>query len=247
MKTHRPASALRALSAGAAFLLATACGQNPEQTEKARGVLEGPNIVIALSVIFVVLAGGLLVGVIGLDRFVRTRRQLESAPPEEPEEEQDEVVAGITVGRAAVPRWLYGFYVLIPAFAFLYVVNNVALRPAAEEKPEESAKPTGPSDEWTIVASGIKFDLETLTVPADTDVKVTFDNKDTGVPHDFAVWQDEAAATANETPKQIAKSNQIVGGNETEVTFASGGAGELYFNCTVHPTAMFGTVEVVAG
>lgn len=229
-------------------LTALACGQNPETTEKARGILEGPNIVLALSVVFLVVAGGFIVAVIGLDRFVRSRRALEAAPPEvREEEEEEEVVAGIGVGRAAVPRWLYGFYVLIPAFAFLYVVNNVALRPAAESKPEESAVPTGPQDEVTIVASGIKFDLETFSVPADAEVTVTFDNQDTGVPHDFTVWETEAAATANDTGAQLVKSNQITGGNEDEVSFNPGGAGELYFNCTVHPTAMFGTVEVVAG
>lgn len=231
---------------GALALAAAACGQNPETTEKARGILEGPNIVLALSVVFLVVAGGLIVAVIGLDRLVRSRRALEAAPPPEAVEEEEEVVAGIGVGRAPVPRWLYGFYVLIPAFAFLYVVNNVALRPAAEEKPEESAEPTGPQDEWTIVASGIKFDKDTLTVPAETEVTVTFDNQDTGVPHDFTVWETEAAATANDTSKQLVKSNQIAGGAEDEVSFNSDGAGELYFNCTIHPTSMFGTVEVVA-
>lgn len=246
MTTAKSRRALRASLAGAA-LLAAACGQNPAATEKARGVLEGPNIVLALSVIFIVLAGGLLVGFVGVDRLVRTRRQLEAAPLVEEEEETDEVVAGITVGRAGVPRWLYGFYVLIPAFAFLYVVNNVALRPAAEEQPEETTQPSGPSAEWTIVASGITFDLETLIVPADTDVTVTFDNQDAGVPHDFTVWQNEAAATANDTGQQLVKSNQITGGAETQVTFPSGGTGELYFNCTIHPTSMLGTVEVVAG
>ena len=228
-------------------LAAAACGQNPETTEKARGILEGPNIVLALSIVFLVVAGGLITAVIGIDRFARSRRALETAPPAEAlGEEEDEVVAGIGVGRAPVPRWLYGFYVLIPAFAFLYVVNNVALRPSAEEVPDETAEPTGPQDEWTIAAAGIKFDKDTLIVPAETEVTVTFDNQDTGVPHDFTVWETEAAATTNDTSAQLVKSNQITGGQEDTVTFDSNGAGELYFNCTIHPTSMFGDVEVVA-
>jgi plastocyanin len=236
------------LSLSVLALAAAACGQNPETTEKARGILEGPNIVLALSVVFLVAAGGLIAGVVGLDRFVRSRRALETAPPPEAvEEEEEEVVAGIGVGRASVPRWLYGFYVLIPAFAFLYVVNNVALRPAAEEQAEETEAPTGPQEEWTIVASAITFDLDTMIVPAETEVTVTFDNQDTGVIHDFTVWENEATATANDTGAQVAKTDQITGGNEDEVSFTSPGAGELFFNCTVHPTTMTGTVEVVEG
>ncbi|MGH2760179.1 MAG: hypothetical protein ACRDKJ_11540, partial [Actinomycetota bacterium] len=121
MKPRPIVRLLRSAVAGAA-LFAAACGQNPESTERARGVLTGPNLVLALSIIFIIVAGGLLVGAVGLDRFVRSRNQLAAAPPEaEEEEEKEEVVAGIGVGRAGVPRWLYGFYVLIPVFAFLYV------------------------------------------------------------------------------------------------------------------------------
>lgn len=246
MKTHRLAPIIRA-GLFALALGAAACGQNPETTEKARGILEGPNIVLALSVVFIVVAGGLIVGVIALDRFVRTRRALETAPPAELEEETDEVVAGIVVGRAPVPRWLYAFYVLIPAFAFMYVVNNVALRPAAEEKPAETPAATGPQTEVTIVASGIKFDKDTLTFPAETEVTVTFDNEDAGIPHDFTVWESEAAATANDVGKQLAKTSLITGAAEADLSFTTPGVGEYYFNCTVHPPSMFGTVEVVEG
>jgi plastocyanin len=186
---------------------------------------------------------------VGLERYIRTRRALAAAPPapEEEEEEPEEVVAGIRVGRASVPRWLYGFYVLIPVFAFLYVVNNVALAPVAEEAGKETAAPTGPVTELTIVASGIKFDLETITFPAQTEVTVTFENRDAGVPHDFTVWRSEAAATAGDEAAKIAESSLITGVSETEVRFTTPDPGQYYFNCTVHPPSMFGTVEVVAG
>lgn len=228
-------------------IVTAACGQNPETTERARGVLTGANLVLALTIVFVLIAGALLFGAIALDRFVRSRQALEAAPSEEPvdEEEEEEVVAGIAVGRAGVPRWLYAFYVLIPVFAFLYVVNNVALRPAAEEKPDESAAPRGPVTEVTIVASGIKFNLDTITFPAETDVTVAFDNQDAGVPHDFTIWESEAAATANDQSAKIAGTNQITGVAETQLDFKTPGPGGYYFNCTVHPPSMFGTVEVV--
>jgi plastocyanin len=229
-------------------LALTACGQNPESTEKARGVLEGTNTVLALSIAFIVVAGALVVGAVAVDRFFRSRRALAESPVEEQVEDEDEeeVVAGIRVGRAGVPRWLYGFYVLIPLFAMLYVLNNVALRPVAAERPQATEAPTGPVTEATIVASGIKFNLEQLTFPAETEVTVEFDNRDVGVPHDFTVWESEAAATANDASKKIANTNQITGVAKDAVTFETPAPGEYFFNCTVHPTAMFGPAEVVA-
>lgn len=238
---------VRVVFAGAA-LFAAACGQNPESTERARGILTGPNLVLALSILFIVIAGGFLVGAVGLDRFVRSRNQLAVAPPEaeEEEEEQEEVVAGIGVGRAGVPRWLYAFYVLIPVFAFLSVVNNVALRPAAEEAPDATAPAEGPCAECTIVAAAIAFDRDSLQFPAGEEITVTLDNQDANVPHDWTLWESEAAATAGDQGAIIAQTNQISSG-EDEVTFAAPDPGEYFFNCTVHPPSMNGTAEVVEG
>src|SRR5438552_6750224 len=99
------------------LLLAAGCGQTPDRTNKARGVLNGVNLVLGMTVVLIVLTVVFLVGVLTSDRFVRTRRRLATAPAAEPveeEEDTDEVVAGITMGRAGVPNWLYGAYVLIP-------------------------------------------------------------------------------------------------------------------------------------
>jgi plastocyanin len=146
-----------------------------------------------------------------------------------------------------VPRWLYAFYVLIPVFAFLYVVNNVALRPAAEEAPDETAAPEGPRPEWTIIASGIAFNLDEMQFSAGEEITVTLDNQDAGVPHDWVLWESEEAATANDEGAIIASTNQITGAAEDEATFAAPDPGEYYFNCRVHPPSMFGTAEVVEG
>jgi plastocyanin len=235
-------------AAGVALLVLAACGRVPESTEQARGILRGPNVVLALSVLFIVLAVGLIVVAVAADRFIRNRRALaEEPPPEEPEvEEADEVVAGITLGRAPVPRWLYAAYVLIPLFAFAYVFSNVAPPPAAEEA-EETAAPTGPCTECTIVASGIEFETDTLTMPAETEVTVTLDNQDTAVPHDWSAWESKAAADANDEGAKLGATAQFPGAASRDVTFETPEAGTYYFNCTVHPTSMFGDLEVVAG
>jgi hypothetical protein len=232
---------LRWAAIGAFFVL-TACGQTPETTEEARGLLSGVNIVLALSVLFIVLALGIVAAAVATDRFFRSRSALEEGPPVDvsEEEEEDEIVAGIGVGRASVPRWLYAAYVLIPIFAMTYVVSNVAVAPAA---PKETAAPapTGPCTECTISAAQIKFSTDKLTVAAAEPVTVTFDNSDTGVPHTFTVYETEADFTGG--GEKIADTGLINSGVERDVKFTGPAAGEsLFFICTVHPP-MKGTIE----
>jgi hypothetical protein len=225
------------------FLL-SACSTIPEETEKARGVLTGVNLVLALSVLFVVAAVGIIGAVLVIDRAVRTRGELaEGMPVAEEEEPEDEVVAGIGVGRAPVPRWLYAAYVLIPLFAFAYVFSNIAPEPSAEEATPKPT-PSGPCTECEIAAAQIKFDKEVLEVAAATDITVTFNNNDSGVPHDFTVWDGAEAGKG----KEVTATGTVAGGASKDAKFTSPAAGETWaFNCTIHPASMFGTIEPAAG
>lgn len=236
----RRAHVIRALLLGAALAL-TACGETPERTEEARGLLSGLNVVLALTIVFLVVAGALAFGAVALDRTLKARRALDDAAPapEEEVEEEEEVVAGIGVGRAPVPRWLYGFYVVIPLFALLYVLNAVALRPPQAEEPDETPAPTGPVTEVTIVARSIRFDLDVMTFPANTPVTITFDNQDAGVPHNVAVYESQPPAP------EIFVGDIFPGVAERDYSFTTPGPGEYYFHCDVHPS-MNGSVEVVA-
>lgn len=227
----------------AVALGAAACGRTPERTEEARGVLSGFNVVLALSVIFLVVAGALVVGAVALDRTLRARRALAEAPAEPEEVEEEEVVAGIGVGRAPVPRWLYGFYVVIPLFALLYVLNSVALRPPPSAEPAETQAPTGPVTEVTITARSIQFDLDVMTFPANTGVVITFDNQDAGIPHNVTLWESEDAASA-QTGK-LAETPTFPGAADRTLEWTTPGEGTYYFDCTVHPS-MAGDVEVVS-
>ena len=60
----------RFFSAVAMLALVAACGQTPEQTQKARGVLSGGNFFLVMTIVLVVVAGALLVGALVLYRFV---------------------------------------------------------------------------------------------------------------------------------------------------------------------------------
>lgn len=86
-----------------------------------------------------------------------------------------------------------------------------------------------------LTAQNIKFDKTTITVPAGTQVTVTFNNMDSGVPHNFAVYTDASASTP------IFKGQIMNGPGTTTYTFtAPSTRGTYFFRCDVHPTTMNG-------
>lgn len=91
-----------------------------------------------------------------------------------------------------------------------------------------------------ISASNLQFSTDKLTMPADTPTTLAFDNQDSGVPHNFAVFKDDAYT-------QNVFTGAIVTGPATQdYALPALPAGTYYFRCDVHPT-MKGTLEVTGG
>jgi plastocyanin len=102
-----------------------------------------------------------------------------------------------------------------------------------------SAPPPGSHAMIDLVAQNIAFDKSTITVPAGVEVMINFDNKDNGVPHNFAVYTDASAT------KSIFVGPIITGPNSVTYTFmAPTTPGSYFFRCDVHPTVMTGTFVV---
>ena len=86
-----------------------------------------------------------------------------------------------------------------------------------------------------LSAHNIAFNLSTITVPAGATVIVHFSNEDSGIPHNFAVYETSAATT------EIFKGEIITGVSSTTYTFtAPSTPGTYWFRCDVHPTQMNG-------
>jgi plastocyanin len=86
-----------------------------------------------------------------------------------------------------------------------------------------------------LIAKNIAFNTSTITVPAGAYVTIHFDNQDTYIPHNFAVYTNASATT------MIFQGKQITGPAKTTYTFtAPDKAGIYYFRCDVHPAAMNG-------
>jgi cytochrome c oxidase subunit II len=108
--------------------------------------------------------------------------------------------------------------------------------------PNANVTPTGPITELTLVAKNITWDAKTLTVPAGSTVKLTVDNQDNAIPHNFSLYASEQAATSGEKP--LAGTKPTAGPVQEDLTFNAPAPGTYYFRCDVHPTTMTGTFIV---
>ncbi len=141
------------------------------------------------------------------------------------------------------PNTSYTWMDLTPGMHMFSVelVNNdhTPLNPPVTDKVNVTveSQPDVPAASTTIglVAKNIAFNTTTITVPAGANVTVNFDNQDSGIPHNFAVYQDKTAAV------QIFKGDVIVGPKKITYTFkAPTEPGSYFFRCDVHPTTMTG-------
>ena len=100
----------------------------------------------------------------------------------------------------------------------------------------ETPAPGGETAEIVMIPS-IQFDRSELTIGADTDVTITADNTDEGVPHNFSVYTDDSA-TDNLGMTEICNAPCV------DTVTLNLAAGDYFFRCEVHPSTMTGTLVV---
>jgi plastocyanin len=91
-----------------------------------------------------------------------------------------------------------------------------------------------------VAAQDIAFDTDTIELPADTPATIAFDNRDAGVQHNIAIYEDETLSTV------LFQGELITGPATVEYQIPPLPEGEYYFHCDVHPN-MKGTVIVSGG
>lgn len=87
----------------------------------------------------------------------------------------------------------------------------------------------------SLSAKNIAFNLSTITVPAGAQITINFNNEDSGIPHNFAVYETSSASNS------IFVGDIITGVSSTTYTFTSPiTPGTYWFRCDVHPQQMNG-------
>lgn len=150
-----------------------------------------------------------------------------------------------------------------PDGAFVYMawygVENQDLRmgiqgdvqdlPIAAPSPTPSggvAPPSGPTCgadgkvALDISAQNIAFDTNCLVADAGTNFTVNFDNKDTGVTHNFDLYTAQGGDS-------LASTQLAAGPVVQKLPVKPLDAGTYFFQCDAHPTSMFGQFVVVKG
>jgi plastocyanin len=107
---------------------------------------------------------------------------------------------------------------------------------AGEGGPSPSASAAAPGP-LAIVAKDVKFDVKTLSVPADKPFTISFDNADAGTPHDVDIL--DAAG------KKVFDGKEFPGPEVRAYDVPGLPAGTYKFECSIHPALMNG--ELTAG
>ncbi len=88
-----------------------------------------------------------------------------------------------------------------------------------------------------LKAEGVAFKTEAITLAADEEVEVRFDNNDRDVQHNFAIY-------GTDPSKPVFRGQLVSGVATVTYKFHAPGPGEYKFQCDVHPTQMKGTLTV---
>jgi plastocyanin len=169
---------------------------------------------------------------------------------------KDEAVAiailmalNVLVGSALVAygRRVRGRPLAFPLIVFaalgLIAVGATASVVWGDRAPKKAEAGGGPKPEVvSLTAQGIKFAETKLSFTAGAKVELKFDNKDSGTPHNFVLFNGPDA-----NAPQLFRGEVVTGPIVTTYAFtAPAKPGDYFFHCEIHPT-MTGTATVVAG
>jgi len=120
--------------------------------------------------------------------------------------------------------------------SIMVIATGQTVIPATTVPATTTPPGAGKTVQMTLTARNIAFDESTLSAPAGSTVVMTFINRDSGVPHNVALYTDPRAST------RIFAGDLVTGPKTVTYTFrVPSTPGNYFFRCDVHPTMMTGT------
>ena len=128
----------------------------------------------------------------------------------------------------------------ILAIGSLFMVGGGVVAAAVGERHIEvhAEHHAGEAARVQLAAENITFEHDTITLAADTEVEIEFDNNDREVQHNITIL-------GQDPTRPIFRGQLVTGVATVTYTFHAPAAGEYKFQCDIHPTQMKGTVKVV--
>jgi plastocyanin len=108
--------------------------------------------------------------------------------------------------------------------------------PSGEPGGSGAPPPQGGGTVLDVVAKNVQFDVKELTAPANQPFTIHFDNQDAGTPHDVDIL--------DSTGKKVEDNKDFSGVATMDYQEKPLPAGTYKFECSIHPTIMFGTLTV---
>jgi plastocyanin len=128
----------------------------------------------------------------------------------------------------------------ILAIGSVFMVGGGLVAAAVGERHIEvhSEEHAGEAARVQLAAENIAFEHDTITLAADTEVEIEFDNNDREVQHNITIL-------GQDPTRPVFRGQLVTGVATVTYTFHAPAAGEYRFQCDIHPTQMKGTVKVV--
>ncbi|HUR23140.1 MAG TPA: cupredoxin domain-containing protein [Acidimicrobiales bacterium] len=134
-------------------------------------------------------------------------------------------------GRTLAAILAIGSLVLVGGGVFAATVGERDIEAHSEEH-------AGDAGLVQLAARNITFEHDTITLKADAEVEIQFDNNDRDVQHNISIL-------GQDPTKPVFRGQLVTGVATATYKFHAPAAGEYKFQCDVHPAQMKGTVKVV--
>jgi plastocyanin len=134
-------------------------------------------------------------------------------------------------GRTLAAVLAIGSVVMVGGGVFAAAVGERHIEVHSEEHAGDAAR-------VQLGAKDVTFEHDTITLAADTEVEIQFDNNDRDIQHNITI-------IGQDPTKPVFRGQLVTGVATVTYKFHAPAAGEYKFQCDVHPAQMKGTVKVV--